>query len=237
MLEFFKQAIAKSPLIYWCLSTSCDGSVWKEAGWEGAFTALCWPFVEIAFKSTPRQLRMKTSSLSRCSARTQVQSFLPMDTTLSSGVYIEGSVSFPARLVMVQLSEFEIIGIFPPPPTFHLLGWVYTAVILCKYVTMWRHKGDWAIRCRKAIFFLFYQTSTAHLRFKHCWHLCKFPNIKHESEICFCNVNIQDMSAHAIKSVISSLINILWHYRTQFHKHATVAVDRRLVKNRRHLFQ
>lgn len=237
MLEFFKQAIAKSPLIYWCLSTSCDGSVWKEAGWEGAFTALCWPFVEIAFKSTPRQLRMKTSSLSRCSARTQVQSFLPMDNAVIWCLY-RRKCFLPSTL-----GHGSVIWIwdnnryFPPPPTFHLLGWVYTAVILCKYVTMWRHKGDWAIRCRKAIFFLFYQTSTAHLRFKHCWHLCKFPNIKHESEICFCNVNIQDMSAHAIKSVISSLINILWHYRTQFHKHATVAVDRRLVKNRRHLFQ
>lgn len=92
--------------------------------------------MEIAFKSTPRQLRMKTSSLSRCSARTQVQSFLPMETTLSSGVYIEESVSFPARLVMVQLSEFEIMGIFSPPhiPSVRLGLYCRNIVQICNNV-------------------------------------------------------------------------------------------------------
>lgn len=122
MLEFFKQAIARSLLIYWCLSTSCDGSVWKEAGWEGAFTALCWPFVEIAFTSTPRQSRMKTSSLSHCSARTQV--FSPNGYDAVIWCLYRGKRFLPSTLghgSVIWIGDNE--GYFFFPPTFHLLGW------------------------------------------------------------------------------------------------------------------
>lgn len=156
MLEIFKQAIAKSPLIYWCLSTSCDGSVWKEAGWEGAFTALCWPFVEIASKSTPRQFRMKTSSLSRCSARTQVV-FSPNGHNAVICCLYRRKCFLPSTLghgsvIWIRDNEGYFFFFFPHIPSVRL---GFTAIILCKYVTMWRHKGDWAIRCRKAIFSYF----------------------------------------------------------------------------------